>query len=175
MCNVIHELPVTAHDIRMVSADDNHITRMKKLLNNKQNKNTNSNNFSLRDDVLMYAQRVVVPTALQKQVLREFHSGYPRMSRMKALMKSYVYWPSMHGDIENCVKSCRGCVLAAKVQVLKYQSWPEMDSPWSRVHINYAGPVNGAYYLIADDSSTKWPRDMQMQLTNRENNNKVIL
>ncbi|XP_014777797.1 uncharacterized protein K02A2.6-like [Octopus bimaculoides] len=28
--------------------------------------------------------------------------------------------------------------------------------PWSRLHIDFAGPINGYYYLIVVDSYTKW-------------------
>lgn len=66
-CNTIQELPVAAaHDIKVKSIKDSNITRMKTTLKNKRNKNTSSNNFSLCDDVLMCAQRVDVPSKLQK-------------------------------------------------------------------------------------------------------------
>ena len=32
-----------------------------------------------------------------------------------------------------------------------------MDVPWTRLHIDYAGPLNGHYYLIIMDSFSKWP------------------
>ena len=35
-------------------------------------------------------------------------------------MRSYVYWPNMDKDIENIVKSCKGCALAAKTPPIKY-------------------------------------------------------
>lgn len=31
------------------------------------------------------------------------------------------------------------------------------NGPWPRIHIDYAEPVNGAYYLVIVDSYTKWP------------------
>ena len=32
-----------------------------------------------------------------------------------------------------------------------------MDTPWTRLHIDYAGPLNGHYFLVVVDSFTKWP------------------
>lgn len=79
------------------------------------------------------------------------------MTKTKALNKSYVYWLTMDWYIGSLVESCRSCALAAKARLIKYQLWPETNSPWSRVHINYAEQGNGIYYLIIVDTknSTK--------------------
>ena len=36
-----------------------------------------------------------------------------------------------------------------------------MDRPWSRLHIDFAGPLKGQYYLIVVDSFSKWPEVMK--------------
>ena len=72
-------------------------------------------------------------------------------------MRSYTYWPRMDQDIEKIVKTCRACALAQKAPPIKFQPWPKTDVPWSRIHIDYAGPLNGFYYLIVVDSYSKWP------------------
>lgn len=41
---------------------------------------------------------------LQKRILNEFHSGHLGISRMKSLMRSYVYKTKMDQDIEKLVK-----------------------------------------------------------------------
>ncbi|XP_029646255.1 uncharacterized protein K02A2.6-like [Octopus sinensis] len=111
-------------------------------------RNTNANHFSLCDNVLMYAQRVVVPTTLQKRLLKEFHISHPKILRIKSLMRSYGYWPTMNRDIEEALKSCKGCGLAAKSPATKWQRWPKTDIPWTRLYIDYAGPLKGSYYLL---------------------------
>ena len=58
-------------------------------------------------------------------------------------------------DIELLVKNCRGCVLAEKVPPIKFESCPKTDVPWKRLHIDFAGPLNGSYYLIIVDSFLK--------------------
>lgn len=76
---------------------------------------------------------------------------------MKSLMRGYVYWPGMDKDIEVFVRLCRGCQLAARAPPVKMNPWPKTDLPWARLHIDYAGPINGYYYLILVDSLSKWP------------------
>ncbi|XP_014786441.1 uncharacterized protein K02A2.6-like [Octopus bimaculoides] len=96
-------------------------------------------------------------TSLQGRMLKEFHTGHPGISRMKLLLRSYVYCLKMDLDIEKLVKSCRGCALAAKSPLIKFQSWLKTDIPWFRLQINFTGPLNRPYYLIAEDRFSKWP------------------
>ena len=63
----------------------------------------------------------------------------------------------MDQDIEDLVRHCRGCQLAAKSPPVRTQPWPKTDIPWSRIHMDYAGPLNGYYYLVIVDSYSKWP------------------
>ena len=102
--------------------------------------------FSLRDEVLLYSEQVVIPTTLQKRILKDFHTGHPGITRMKGFMHSYVYWLNMDKDIENIVKSCKGCVLAVKAPPIKYR-------PWSWIYTDFAGPLDGFYYLIVGSKS----------------------
>lgn len=63
----------------------------------------------------------------------------------------------MDVDIENMVHRCKGCALAAKAPPIVHKPWPKTDHPWTRLHIDFAGPVEDYYYLIVVDSFTKWP------------------
>ena len=44
---------------------------------------------------LLYEDWVVIPAVLTKKILKDFYTGHPGISRMKALMRSYVYWYGM--------------------------------------------------------------------------------
>ncbi len=63
---------------------------------------------------------------------------------MKALARSYVWWPGMDADIEKLAKECSVCQQlrpAPAVAPLHPWEWPKQ--PWSRVHLDYAGPFLG--------------------------------
>ncbi|XP_062542361.1 uncharacterized protein K02A2.6-like [Armigeres subalbatus] len=36
--------------------------------------------------------------------------------------------------------------------------WPKTTGPWKRVHVDYAGPFDGEYFLLAVDAYSKWPK-----------------
>uniref|UniRef100_A0A914XSI1 RNA-directed DNA polymerase n=1 Tax=Plectus sambesii TaxID=2011161 RepID=A0A914XSI1_9BILA len=113
--------------------------------------------LSIVNDCLMFADRVVIPKKLQKHVLRQLHAGHPGTVQMKMLARSHVYWPNIDTNIDQLVKSCPNCASVAK-SLLKapLQSWPKPTQPWDRVHADYAGPLNGRWYLVVVDAFSKW-------------------
>lgn len=62
----------------------------------------------------------------------------------------------MDQDIENMVNTCKVCALAAKAPLITHKPWPKTDRPWSRIHVDFTGPLEGFYYLIVVDSYSKW-------------------
>lgn len=71
------------------------------------------------------------------------------MSRMNALIRSNVYYLTIDWDIENLVKSCRGCALEAKAQLVKYQSWPEMVQGTYRLWLSESGTIGSVNQALS--------------------------
>ena len=58
---------------------------------------------------VLWGSRVVVPGSLRTKVLEQLHDVHPGMTRMKALARSYVWWPGIDKDVESAVRHCRTC------------------------------------------------------------------
>ena len=174
--NTVRELPVTLMDIQREAERDDFIKKMKNQVrwSERNKKEKQISPFSICENTLLYADRVVIPRTLQCKILKDFHTGHPGISRMKSLMRCYVYWQGMDKQIENFVKACRGCQLAAKSPSIKINPWPKTDMPWQRLHIDYAGPIKGFYYLIVVDSFTKWPEVYKIRHPTAGNTIKVL-
>ena len=115
------------------------------------------NELSLHDGCLMWGTRVVVPPSLRSQVIEELHDTHLGICRMKALARSFVWWPKVDADLERKVKSCSECQLHRKTPAeapLHPWEWP--NRPWSRVHVDYAGPFQGKMFFILIDAYSKW-------------------
>ena len=153
LCKVIRELPVTLEEIIQEAEKDEFIIQTKREILEGQTTEA----FSICGEVLLYVERVVIPATLQKRILKDFHLGHPGITRMKELMRSFVYWKSMDRDIEETVKACKGCALASKNPPIQHSPWPKAERPWERIHADFAGPLDGWYYLIVIDSYSKWP------------------
>ncbi|XP_055633565.1 uncharacterized protein K02A2.6-like [Toxorhynchites rutilus septentrionalis] len=127
------------------------------------------------DGCILFHDRVVVPSKFRKQILKQFHRGHPGMVRMKSIARSFVYWPGIDNDIEDHVRRCTPCCTAGKAPVKTApESWPIPDKPWSRIHIDYAGPVDGVFFLVTVDPYTKWPEVYATKTTTTRTTTKLL-
>ena len=122
--------------------------------------------ITVQDGCLMWGSRVIIPPKLQKRVLDELHEGHLGIVKMKALARSYMWWPSIDQSIEAMAKTCSGCQLIQnnpKNAPLHPWEWPAR--PWQRVHIDFAGPFLGTMFSIVVDAYSKWPEVVPMTTT----------
>ena len=52
------------------------------------------------DGCLLWCTRVIIPPPERSNILTELHEAHPGVSRMKALARSNVWWPTLDEDIE---------------------------------------------------------------------------
>nr|VZH95980.1 unnamed protein product [Spirometra erinaceieuropaei] len=168
LSDAIRGIPVTAADIRRATEQDpvlrQAITNVQTcwpttaLAGNLRQLFLRRASLSVVDSCLMFADRVVIPSSLRPTVLRQFHAAHPGTSRMKSIARSFAYWPGIDGDIDDLVRRCSRCQQAAKMPPRQPPiPWQPPERPWSRVHIDFAGPLNGVSYLILVDAYSKWP------------------
>ncbi|XP_035899336.1 uncharacterized protein K02A2.6-like [Anopheles stephensi] len=113
-----------------------------------------SESLSTVNGCLLFGERLV---ATKREILTAV-KGHPGMEKLKALARSYVYWPGIDREIEEKVRRCQRCRAVAKSPALsKPIPWPEVAAPWQRVHVDFAGPLDGMYYLLVIDTFTKSP------------------
>ena len=116
-----------------------------------------STEMSVQDGCLLWGNRVIIPPQGRQQILNELHNGHPGVARMKSLARMYVWWPKMDEQIEQTVRHCSACQqnrAAPPKAPLHPWEWP--NKPWSRLHIDFAGPVQGHMLLVIIDAHSKW-------------------
>ena len=114
----------------------------------------------------MWGSKVVIPTKLRPRVLSELHDGHMGVVKMKSVARSYVWWPGIDQDIETMAKSCTGCQRVQHMPAaapLHVWEWP--SAKWDRIHVDYAGPVDGQMFLVIVDAYSKWPFVIPTQST----------
>ena len=113
--------------------------------------------LSVQGNCLMWGQRVVVPQELHEKILCILHEGHIGTAKMKALSRSFVYWPNVDNDIEEVSKTCTSCQMNSKSPsaILGHQ-WITPSKPWERIHMDFAENFQGTHFLIVIDAHSKW-------------------
>ena len=162
----IRTLPVCFKDIQEASSNDDTLSKVYARVKNGWEEKCSDqvllpffkrrNELSLQGNVVLWGRRVVIPECQHQAVLDQLHEHHPGVVRMKQLARMYCWWPKISDDIERRVNVCQTCIqhqnMPAKADVLP---WPPSESPWHRVHIDYANFM-GKSFLILVDSYSKW-------------------
>jgi len=118
---------------------------------------TRKDELSCEQGCIMWGARVIVPPSLRDRVLEELHNAHPGIAKMKAVARSYVWWPKIDVEIEGKVRNCQSCAKTRNdppAAPLYPWCWPM--KPWQRLHVDFA-TFSGKHYLIVVDAHSKWP------------------
>ena len=75
-----------------------------------------------------------------------------------------LWWPT---EIEGMAEKCELYLQShglPPVAPVHPTSWP--SAPWSRIHLDYAGPIAGQMFLVLIDAHTKWLELFQVSAAN---------
>ena len=169
----LEALPVTVADLRTATRTDPILSKVMNYTrygwpasvpDEFKSFHMRADELTIESECFMWGIRVIVPLSLRRAVLSEIHNSHFGMSKMKVIARSYVWWPLIDQDIEQLVRSCEECLACRNAPPLtNLTPWTWPSKLWLRLHIDYAGPLFGYYYLILTDSHTKWPEIWQLK------------
>ena len=158
--------PTTSKDVTRYSARDPITAKVMNYINNgwpteieEQCKPClrRRNELCISLSCLQWGNRVVIPFQLCERVISELHDCHPGIVRMKALTRSYFWWPSLDEIIETCVKQCKTCQVNQNMLAsAPIYHWKRTTKPWFRIHIDFAVPYLGKMFLVLTDTYSKW-------------------
>ena len=171
----LESIPVSAKDIKKETDKDKILTRVRHLTQSGWPKHmfddelkpywNRREELSVEADCVLWGLRVIIPTTLRRQMLKELHEEHLGIVRTKALARSHFWWPSQDAEIEDLVKSCLTCQQnrhAPNKAPVHPWKWPEQ--PWERIHIDFA--EKGKHqFLLVNDAYSRWPEVKLMSNT----------
>ena len=111
--------------------------------------------LSMLDGIVLWGNRVVVPEPSQLPIMDELHQGPLGISHMKTLSRMFVWLPNMDSDVEEAVKKCYLCqsngVSPPPAPQPPLHPWQWPSQPWTRLHLDMAGPFLGHMFLVLID------------------------
>ena len=175
----IQALPVTSERLETVTRQDPILSRVHQYTREGWPSSTPDEFKPYRDrqlelttqgDAVLWGNRVIIPLKLRSRITEELHRDHPGITRMKALARSYLWWPGLDHNLEICVQECLACQAVRNAPApapLHPWLWP--TKPWERIHIDFAGPFLGRMFLVVVDAHSKWPEVIQMSTTTSTN------
>lgn len=171
----VNDLPITAKRIADATAKDQTLVKVYEYTMSGWPGSCNESDLqpywkichelTVDDGCLLWGRRVIIPQSLRDCMLSELHECHPGMTRMKALARSFVWWPGIDPDIEDRVRSCNACInIQGSPKAVPLLLWPWATEPWQRIHIDFA-EVKGQQFLIVVDSHSKWLEVFSMEST----------
>lgn len=117
---------------------------------------TFADNLNFRDNLLLFRNRIVVPTSLISKMLGILHAGHLNVNKTKQLARNTLFWIGMSTDIELFVASCDECNKFRKNQPPEeLLPFPCPTRPWQRLHTDIF-THNSVNYLVVYDAYSQW-------------------
>ncbi|KAK3101592.1 hypothetical protein FSP39_004699 [Pinctada imbricata] len=127
---------------------------------------------------MRYISQVALPQVLRLDALKQYHDslaggGHLGIEKVRVSLIQKYYWPRMHQDIVNYVKSCDRCQLAKRNHnpvKPPMQPMPARDK-FECWQIDILGPLQKTkddyeYILLCIDAGTHWPEAFPLKSQN---------
>ena len=113
--------------------------------------------LAIVDDIILFGQRMVIPLAMRKQVMKALHVSHQGQVRTLRRARQTVYWPNITQDIRTMVEQCDRCAerqASQPNQPLVVESHP--SRPFESVAADLFC-VEGKDFLVIVDKYSGWP------------------
>jgi transposase InsO family protein len=114
------------------------------------------NEMSTDQGLVLFRQRLLIPRAMRKDVLKRLHASHQGIERTMRRARQTVYWPGIYSDIRSTVEACQSCQMYKSSQ---RQEPLERDLPPKRIFEHVAADYfeyEGKQYLAMTDRYSGW-------------------
>nr|XP_022906822.1 uncharacterized protein K02A2.6-like [Onthophagus taurus] len=113
-------------------------------------------NLSLRENIIFYNDKLVIPESFRSKVLKLLHTGHSGIVKTKLRARKLFYWPNINNSTEKMIKRCVECEKYQRSCVKEPLYNHELpDLPFNKIGLDIAeyGRQN---YLVTVDYLSKW-------------------
>ena len=106
--------------------------------------------------LLMKGNRIIVPSTLRKDIMKQIHQGHLGIENCKQRARCSVFWPGIDNEIEHLVSNCSTCLDHRNRQRRETLIPHEVPSaPWVKVATDLF-ELNNRHYVIVVDYRSKY-------------------
>ena len=114
------------------------------------------NSFYIKDGVILYKDRAIIPSSLRSTILKTLHSAHQGVLAMGSRARAIVFWPGISQDIEKIRDDCVVCNRHAPSQANLPSSFTSPPTtPFEQIYADFF-EFNGKHYLVIGDRLSGW-------------------
>ncbi len=108
--------------------------------------------LAIHDDVLLrYGDRIVVPQAARKEILRLLHVPHAGIVKTRKAAQQLYYWPGLNNDIVTLISACSACQRMQPSQPQEpLQTFPVALAPMERISLDIFDRAGHKYLVLVD-------------------------
>ena len=111
---------------------------------------TLKSDISLQQGLLMYRDRIIIPSALREDILGKLHGGHQGIVKTRALARDSVWWPGLSTQIKTLVEDCPSCLKERNPAPEPLKPTPVQDRPWQKLGTDLMDWKGESYLLVVD-------------------------
>ena len=119
--------------------------------------------LSISDGLVLKNNRIVILTALRKEMLQKVHTGHLGIVKCQDRAKQFMFWPGMNAEITEMVNACATCTKHRPKQASEpLNPHPITNYPWEKIGVDLC-VYNGVNYLVMCDYYSNYPEVCRLQ------------
>ena len=120
--------------------------------------------LTVHNNLLLYGPRIVIPTALQKEILSKIHEGHQGIQKCRLRANTSVWWPGISKHINDLIEQCPTCVKEHTPGKEPLIPTDLPDYPWQKIGTDLFF-MNGSNYLVAVDYFSRYFETIKLKST----------
>lgn len=122
------------------------------------------NHLSVYSGILLYDDRIVVPSKLRASVLQRLHEGHQGKERCRARLRVSVWWPKANQQLSDLVDQCDECAKVATKRREPLLSTRLPQYPWQSIATDLF-ELNKRTYVVVVDYYSRFPEVIELKST----------
>jgi len=168
MCVINEHSAVTIEKVIKAAAECPLMQQLKQAIENREEGDEQLKPFMSREirhdlnitnGLICRGKRLIIPPSLQQEVVRICYEGHQGMTKAKALLRTFCWFPGIDSMVEQEVRKCipyQATRPPTHPEPIKTNELP--NGPWQFVEMDFQELYpNGEYIFIMIDRYSRWP------------------